>query len=74
MSITSQSSLGATNAATKERRKAQESSFMGTSLETYDFFLYTAAAALVFPKVPFSGIDPALGTTLAFVTHSWPAT
>ncbi|UNK46086.1 MFS transporter [Arthrobacter sulfonylureivorans] len=55
-------------AARKERRRAQGSSFLGSVVEAYDFLLYASAAALVFPRVMFTGMDPALGTTLAFVT------
>lgn len=41
----------------------------GTSLEWYDFALYSAASALVFGKVFFPSSDPLSGTLLAFATY-----
>lgn len=51
----------------KERRLALGSSFLGATVEYYDFLLYAAAAGLVFPQVFFDGIDSKLATTLSFV-------
>lgn len=52
----------------KERKRAVVSSFLGSTVEYYDFLLYTSAAGLIFPKILFQGMDPGLATTLAFVT------
>ena len=38
-------------------RKVALTSLSGTSIEWYDFFLYGAAAGLVFPKLFFGEVD-----------------
>jgi MFS transporter, MHS family, shikimate and dehydroshikimate transport protein len=52
----------------QEVRKVMLASYLGTTIEYYDFLLYTSAAALVFGQVFFSNVDPAVGTILSFVT------
>ena len=57
-----------TEAETKARR-AGIASFIGTTIEWYDFYIYGTASALVFGQVFFSDTLPAgMGTLLAFVT------
>jgi MFS family permease len=51
-------------------RRVLLSSFAGTSIEWYDFFLFGSAAALVFPHLFFPGSDPATGTLLSFATYA----
>jgi hypothetical protein len=54
---------------TKKARKAGIASFIGTTIEWYDFYIYGTAAALVFGEIFFSDDLPAgVGTLLAFVT------
>jgi metabolite-proton symporter len=47
-------------------RRVILASFIGTTIEWYDFFLYGTAAALVFNKLFFSNQDPLSGTLSAY--------
>ena len=49
-------------------RKVVAASFIGTTIEWYDFFLYGTAAALVFGELFFPGSSPLMGT-LAALRH-----
>ena len=51
-------------------RKVALTALAGTSIEWYDFFLYGAAAALVFPSVFFGEIEPATAYILSFLTFA----
>jgi MFS family permease len=46
--------------------KAYVASLTGTSLEYYDFAIYSVASALVFPKIFFPGNDEFVGLLLSF--------
>jgi MFS family permease len=52
-------------------RKVALISLLGASVEWYDFFLYGAAAAAVFPRVFFSGdLPPLVGVFASFATFA----
>jgi len=46
-------------------RQVALASFIGTTIEWYDFFLYGTAAALIFGDLFFPKVDPTIGTPAA---------
>ncbi|KID30804.1 arabinose efflux permease family protein [Prauserella sp. Am3] len=62
------SSSPTTSAA--QSRRAAVGSFVGTTLEWYDFFIYGTTAALVFGEVFFPTQEGVLGTLAAFATFA----
>jgi MHS family shikimate/dehydroshikimate transporter-like MFS transporter len=53
-----------------ELRRVVLASFIGTTIEWYDFFLYGTAAALVFNRLFFPTLDPLAGTLSAYATYA----
>jgi MFS family permease len=51
-------------------RRAVIASTIGTSIEWYDFFLYSTVTGLVFAKLFFPNSDPWVGTLEAFAIYA----
>src|SRR6188768_3468953 len=60
----------APSSETNSVRLVAVASFIGTTIEWYDFFLYGTAAALVFNRLFFPTFDPLTGTLAAFGTYA----
>lgn len=54
----------------REFRRVIVSGYLGCSIEFYDFFLYSAAAALVFGPVFFGDLSPLISTIAAYATFA----
>jgi len=54
----------------RQMRRVVVSSVVGTAVEWYDFLIYGTASALVFNKLFFPNVDPAIGTIAAFGTYA----
>ena len=61
---------GQRDSRTQDVKKVAFASFIGTTIEWYDFFLYGTAAALVFGELFFPDAEPLVGTLLAFSTYA----
>ena len=55
---------------TSSVRLVAVASFIGTTIEWYDFFLYGTASALVFNRLFFPTFDPLTGTLAAYGTYA----
>jgi MHS family shikimate/dehydroshikimate transporter-like MFS transporter len=62
--------LNNSNPSTSPIRRVAIASFIGTTIEWYDFFLYGTASALIFNKLFFPNYDPLTGTLAAFGTYA----
>ncbi len=51
-------------------RRVAIASFVGTTIEWYDFFLYGTASALIFGRLFFPNYDPLTGTLASFGTYA----
>ena len=58
------------NQVQSNMQKVAYTALAGTSIEWYDFFLYCAAAALIFPTVFFGEASPSTALILSFLTFA----
>ncbi|MDR7304350.1 MFS transporter [Haloactinomyces albus] len=58
------------NQRRKEVRRVVLSSYLGSTIEFYDFILYATAASLVFGPVFFANLSPALGIITSYATFA----
>src|SRR5487761_552528 len=66
MSATMEDSVGLRSVALKRLKPLIVSSLVGTTVEGFDFLLYALLTSLVFNKLFFPKLDPAVGTIAAF--------
>jgi len=56
--------------AHRQLRRAVVASTIGTTIEWYDFFLYSTVTGLIFAKLYFPQSDPVVGTLQAFLIYA----
>ncbi|MEW2404018.1 MFS transporter [Streptomyces sp. NPDC046862] len=61
--------VGAVQRTTSDLTKAAVSGWLGTAMEFMDFQLYSLAAAIVFNKIFFPDVSPAIGLIAAMATY-----
>jgi MHS family shikimate/dehydroshikimate transporter-like MFS transporter len=57
-----------TEASPTQARRVWISSFLGATIEFYDFSIYSTASALVLAPLFFSGVSPTVGLAVSFAT------
>lgn len=65
-----QSSMPVVNVDDKQKKRVALASAVGTSVEWYDYHVYSIASALVIGKLFFPDISPMAGTMAAFATFA----
>lgn len=60
--------MSSSDKMTKDEKKVAYATIVGTTVEWYDFFIYAAAAGLIFKDLFFAPAGNTLGTILAFAT------
>jgi MFS family permease len=64
--------MSPTSSASVQRQpvRAATAAFAGTTIEWYDFFVYSTASALIFPQLFFPNSDPSVGLLASFATFA----
>lgn len=70
MSSTNKIAPATGSSVVRERRRVIFSSFLGTTIEFYDFLLYATASAIVFGPVFFAGLEPWAGVVASYGTFA----
>ena len=70
MSSPSSTPIQTDRSTIRDRRRVIFSSYLGTTIEFYDFLLYATASAVVFGPVFFSGLEPWAGVIAAYGTFA----
>jgi MFS family permease len=70
MSSASHARMSTGSKAVRDRRRVVLSSYLGTTIEFYDFLLYATASAVVFGPVFFAGLEPWAGVVAAYGTFA----
>lgn len=68
MVTTPVSTADGTTSDRRQRQRVFLASTIGSAIEFYDFLIYSTAASLVFGKVFFAGVDPAIALIASFAT------
>src|SRR5580693_9672955 len=68
MPSTSQAAAATAAAPINTARQVLFASMIGTTIEFFDFYIYSTAAVLVFPKLFFPSADPATATLASLAT------
>jgi MFS family permease len=55
-------------ASARQPVRAATAAFAGTTIEWYDFFIYSTASALVFPQLFFPSSDPNVSLMISLAT------
>lgn len=70
MTVTDATSAMSASKRRREIRRVVFSSYLGSSIEYYDFLLYSTAASLVFGPVFFASLDPLAATVASYGTFA----
>src|SRR4051794_28858117 len=70
MSPASHARISTGSEAVRDRRRVVFSSYLGTTIEFYDFLLYATASAVVFGPVFLAGLEPWAGVVAAYGTFA----